>query len=424
MTQAPDMPRLVVDVAFSVGANLGTALHLDDASRGRLDTGTLATSDTWVEVSADVKVPSTRTQRGSTRVESPLIHYEPGSATVVMTDPDRRFDPTNLAGPYVSGGRSQVTAMRAIRLRAVWDNVAYPLFRGFADSWDLDWGPTLATVTVPCTDAFKALAAKRRSAVAPAGGGENVAARIHRVLDSADWPAEDRLIGTGSTALQATTLEGDPLAEARLAVDSEIGELYADAEGRVRFRGRLALLTDPRSATSQATFGAEPGVVELPISTDDAQLYNEVKITRVDGAEQVATDPGSMDEFLPHTFERSDLLMTTDAEAADYAAWLLYISAEPEVRFDKIVIYPRRNPAVLWPQVLGREIGDRITCVRVPPTGGDPVVRDCFIRGIEHEVEDQRWRTTWHLQSATKIGSFLTLDHLTTGRLSFNALAY
>ncbi|WP_271215870.1 hypothetical protein [Streptosporangium carneum] len=418
------MPRLVVEVAFTSGANLGTALHLDDASRGRLGTGTLAAGDTWVEVSADVKVPAITTRRGSTRVESPLVRYEAGTGTVVLDDPDQRFDPTNLSGPYVSGGRSQVTAMRAVRIRAVWNNTAYPLFRGFADSWDLDWGPTTATVSVPCTDAFKALAAKRRSTGMPVGDGEDIGARIHRILDSAGWPAEDRLIGTGSTALQATTLEGDPLAEAQLAADTEIGELYADAEGRVRFRGRMALLTDARSAVSQATFGATPGVVELPISTDDAQLYNEVKITRVDGVEQIVTDPGSMDEFLPHTFERSDLLMTTDAEAASYAAWILYISSEPEVRFDKIVIYPRRDPAVLWPQVLGREIGDRITCVRVPPTGGSPVIRDSFIRGIEHEIEGQRWKTTWHLQSATKVGSFLTLNNATTGRLDFNALAY
>ncbi|MFD0883718.1 hypothetical protein ACFQ08_04000 [Streptosporangium algeriense] len=424
MTQAPDMPRIIVEVAFTLGANLGTAFHLDDASRGRLDTGTLAAADTWVEVSAGIRVPSVTTRRGSTRVESPLVRYEAGTATVVLDDPDRRFDPTNTSGPYVSGGRSQVTPMRAVRVRAVWDGVAYPLFRGFADSWDLDWGPTTATVSVPCTDAFKALAAKRRGEGVPVGAGETVEDRIHRILDSASWPAEDRLIGTGSTTLQATTLEGDPLAELQLAADTEIGELYADAEGRVRFRGRMALLTDTRSAVSQATFGATPGVIELPISTDDAQLYNEVKITRVDGVEQIATDPGSMDEFLPHTFERSDLLMATDAEAADYAAWILYISAEPEARFDKIVIYPRRDPTVLWPQVLGREIGDRITCVRVPPTGGPSVIRDSFIRGIEHEVDGQRWKTTWYLQSATKISSFLTLDNATTGRLDFNALAY
>lgn len=38
--------------------------------------------------------------RGSTRVESPIIRYEAGTCVLTLLNPDRRFDPTNLAGPY------------------------------------------------------------------------------------------------------------------------------------------------------------------------------------------------------------------------------------------------------------------------------------------------------------------------------------
>lgn len=417
----PRMPRLIVEVAFSTADP--TALHLDDPERGRLGTARLG-ADVWTDLAEETKIESATLRSGSTRVDSPLIRFEPGTASIAVDDPDGRYDPTNLDGPYVSAGRTQITAMRRVRVRAEWAGVVYPLWSGYTDLWDVDWTPTKGTAVIQATDGFKVLAARRRGAVAPVGEGETSDQRVNRILDSVGWPAEQRQIGPGSTTLQATTLEGDPLAEAQLTADTEIGEFYMGRDGRAVFRGRTALLTDPRSATSQATFGHRPGVSELPIATDDAQLYNEVLITRVGGQEQRAADPGSMEELLPRTFERSDLLMQTDEEAAAYAAWVLHVSAEPEVRFDTITIFPMSDPDVLWPQVLGREIGDRITCYRTRPKGRPPLVRDAFIRGIQHEIGPSSWRTTWTLQSATRAGSWFTLDQPANGRLDSNALAY
>lgn len=417
----PFQPRLIVEVGFS--AIDTTAFHLDDPARGMLDAGRLA-ADIWTDIAESTKVESISTRRGSTRVDSPLVTYEAGHATITVDDPDRRYDPTFLDGPYVSAGQSQVTPMRRVRVRAGWKGVTYDLWSGFADDWDLDWDATKATVTLTATDAFKPLAARRRGPVAPVGAGEDAGARVHRILDSTGWPADLRQIGAGATALQATTLEGDPLAEAQLVADTEIGELYVNGAGEVVFRGRLALLTDARSAVSQGTFGHRKGVVELPLSTDDTQLYNEALITRRGGEQQYASDPVSMDEYLPKTFDRSDLLMLTDDEAAAYADWIVRVCSEPETRFDKIVLYPAADPDVLWPQVLGREIGDRITCVRYPPKGGPPLIRDSFIRGIAHEIGGGLWRTEWTLQSATRAGGWLVLDDLTLGRLDAAALAY
>jgi hypothetical protein len=418
-----DMPLVIVEVAFTVGGPGASALHLDDPVLGLLNTGTLG-ADTWVEVAPATRLESLHTRQGSTRVESPQVRFDAGIATAVLNDPDRRYDPTNLSGPYVSGGRTQVTPMREVRMRAVWNGTAYPLFRGYADKWEIDWDATTSTVTLPCTDAFKILEGKRRGPQVAVGAGELTSARINRILDGIGWPATDRVIGTGSITVQETTLEGSPLAELQLTADTEIGELYIDGSGRVVFRGRMALLTETRSTISQATFGQAPGIISMPLATDDDQLYNEIKITRVGGVEQVVEDTASQSEFqIIRTFERSDLLMQDDATAADYASWILHLSSQPETRFDKIVLYPRRNPA-LWPQVLGRQIGDRITCWRQPPTGGDPIQLDAFIRGIEHQVEQADWTTTWVLQSAAKVGSFLTLDHPTAGRLDNNALAF
>ncbi|MEU8278248.1 hypothetical protein AB0C08_28485, partial [Microbispora bryophytorum] len=90
------------------------------------------TTGVWTDVSAWLQAPMT-VRRGSSRVESPVIRYEPGVATIRLKNGDRRFDPTHTGGPYVSGGISQVTAMRPLRIRAFWDTYTFNLFRGFVD---------------------------------------------------------------------------------------------------------------------------------------------------------------------------------------------------------------------------------------------------------------------------------------------------
>lgn len=419
------LPALAVEVAFA-GASTGSALHLDDAARGLLDTGTLAADDsTWTDITAYVRSGSIK--RGSNRVDSPILRYDAGTATITLDNSDRRFDPTNLSGPYVSGGASQVTAMRAVRIRATWAGTTYDLWRGFADSWDISWDVNYSECILSATDAFKVLTGYDRAAVAGVGAGELTGARINRVLDSVNWGSTDRVIATGATTVQATTLEGDALAELQLVADTELGELYMDAAGRVVFRGRQAILTDTRSATAQATFG-DGGGAELPhqelgLANDDTTLANRARVTRVGGAEQTTNDSTSQGVYMVRVFERSDLIMETDAEALNYAQWLLYVAKDPELRFDSLVFNPEKDNAALWPHALGRELGDRITVIRRPP-GGGTITRDGFIRGITHDFDPGRWRTTWALQSASKYGSFLTLDNSTLGVLDSNALAY
>ena len=91
------------------------------------------------------------------------------------------------------------------------------------------------------------------------------------------------------------------------------------------------------------------------------------------------------------------------------------------MRFDTVSLWPATFDG-LWPQVLRREFGDRITVIRNPP-GGGTITRDCFIRGVSHQGSADDWRTQWVLQSATRY-QFFILDHPSMGVLDVNALAY
>lgn len=424
------MPTLSLEVGFAVGASTSTYLTLNDTARGKLGIGTLAPDVVWTDVTAYLR--NFHTARGVSRVDGPVLHYDAGTARFELDDTDGRFDPANLAGPYVSGGVTQVKPTVAVRLRATWAGVTYDVWRGFAESWvDTYPAPTQTVCILSCVDAAKQLADVNRAAVGSVGSGEDTGTRIGRILDSAGWSSVDRVLATGDSTLQATTLTGSAWQEAVLANDSEIGELYVDGSGRVVFRNRNAVLTDSRSNTSQATFG-DAGGSELPyVSTDldysDQQLINDARITRAGGAEQNATSATSQTSYLRHTFQRSDIILQTDPDALNYAGWIVSQCAEPELRFANLVVNGRDSDSTFesakFVQILTREIGDRITVIRRPPRGGTAITRDVLVRGVTHDGTPATWQTVWQLQSATRL-QFFVLDHATLGQLGLNSLGF
>lgn len=420
-------PTITVEAAFTVGGAFGTALILDSATKGLLNTGTLS-AEVWTDITAYARGFTVR--RGATRAEGPVLRYEAGTCQITLDNSDRRFDPTNLSGPYVSAGVSQVTPMRAVRITATHGGTTYPVFRGYADAWDISYDePSYSTCMLSATDATKVLSNYDRVALGtPVGAGEMSGARVSRILDSVSWPqgAEYRTISVGDSTLQGTTLDRSAWEELLKVQDSEIGQVYVDAAGRVVFRNRHALMEDTRSATVQGAFGDDAGelpFVEADLAYDDTTLANVVRIANVGGTQQTAEDVTSQQQYLIHTHERTDLLLQTDLEAADYAAFVLYQAKDPELRFTNLSINARDDDDALFPQVLGRDFGDRISLTRDPP-GGGTVTRAAFVVGVSHDVPGpNEWRTTWALMSATK-WLFLTLNHTSNGVLNSAALAY
>lgn len=101
------LARVDAEIAFTSGSNSGQYLTLDDPIRGKLDVGKLAPGNSAVggelfEPVSDFLSAATIT-RGATRLDGPLVRYETGNATLTLRNEDRRFDPTNLDGPYVVG---------------------------------------------------------------------------------------------------------------------------------------------------------------------------------------------------------------------------------------------------------------------------------------------------------------------------------
>lgn len=378
------LPQIILEAGFQPTSPAGTPgqFILDSALQGILDTDFLGAGvASWADISQFVL--NFTVTRASTRQQGPLLTVQAGTVSCTLDNSDGRFDPDNLAGPYVAFGVTQIRPMIPVRLRVTWAGVEYPLFSGFADSWQdmlVDYSQGYDEVTLSATDGFKALAGITLAPVAPAGAGEDAGARVTRILNSAGWYADHRNITAGDTTLQATAYGDTALNLLQLAADSEIGELYVDGAGRLVFRHRRAVLGETRSQVPQAVFGDLPGTVqpagtELAFASvgradDDTTLANDVQATNVNGGTlQEVQDTSSIATFLfPRTYARADLILQTDPDARYWAQGILQVSKGGEDRFELLNVDPQADTANLWPQVLGRDYGDRIQVWRRPLT--------------------------------------------------------
>lgn len=420
---------LAPEIAFSTGAGDVGYLILDDPTRGKLNTGKLAAGDYFTPLETWFRGGSIR--RGTSRFDGVYGRAEAGTMEIFLANDDRRFDPTNLAGPYVAAARTQVKAGRAIRMRAVYAGVSYDLFRGFVEEPRLNYrNRNFAQVTFVATDGTAVVADYDQNAGGIVGTGETTGARINRVLDNLGWPAEERNIAVGLTTIQGTDLSLNAWAEIVQTSDTELGETYFDVDGKLTFRDRHALSRDVRSNTPQAVFGDANDGVELPftdveLSADLTQTKNIVRVSRIGGTQQVVQDATSIAEYRRRTFQRSDLLHQSDAAVADYGRLVLALLKDNDLRISTMRVNPLADPERLFPQVLGRKLGDRITVKFTPPGGGTRISRDVYLRGIDHQIGLTTWETRWAFQDAARYSAvFFVLDHTTLGRLDTNALAF
>ena len=384
-------PLITVEAGFlPVAPGLsGTAFLLDDPASGKLDTGTLGPATAWTTLGGympggEPVIQSVATARASTRQQGLLITYQSGTCSIALSNSDARFSPENLAGPYVVSGVTQVRPMIPVRVRVTWGSTTYGLFSGYVRSWvppTAQNGPDYDYTVAEAADAMCVLEGVTIPAAgSPQGAGELSGARAARILAAAGWYNVAQAlssIGAGRSALQGTTFGATALSLLQLTADSEIGELYVDGSGRVTFRDRYAPLLDARSNTVQAVFGDSPGTSQ-PAGTelayeditrpdDDTTMANDIQATREGGTLQHVTDAASVARFLfPRSYARSDLILQADLDALNWAQYVLAISKDDESRFDSLTIHADADPDNLFPQVLGRDIGDRIQVWRRP----------------------------------------------------------
>lgn len=411
------VPNITVEVEFNQSPEAGVA-----------DTGT------WTDISAYVR--SGQITRGSNSFDGVTGVYTASTASVVLNNNDARFDPTNSSSSYwgspgaLPSGYTgtQVLPARKWRIRSTTGS-GYTLWSGFADSWNLKYDLTGkdATCELVGTDVIKWLERLGDvSYITALEGAHTVGNRMFKLADGLTLDTSQ--IGADTTALQQDTPSGSTWSYMQLVASSGGGELYVDGQGRIVYRSRSATSTDTRSKVSQATFGdsgSELKYEDITITNDDVQLKNYFFVTRAGGTAQSAARGTSLDTFSTYELSITGLLLTTDADALLYAQHAVALLSGVDdgnktvfgvPHIESLVVDPQSDPTTLNAQVLGRELGDRITVkFRPPGRASNPVNRDVFIREIQHSFGPATWVTKWGLQDATRY-SFFVFDDATLGQ--------
>jgi hypothetical protein len=232
-------------------------------------------------------------------------------------------------------------------------------------------------------------------------------ARISAVLDVIGWPSADRSIAAGDSTIQQVALNNvSALQHFGDVADAENGLLFMTGDGKLKFVNRGALITSSVYTTSQGTFGDGGGsellYVDVKFDYSDVQLWNDVRITREGGTMQVATDANSQARYYPRTLSKTGMLMASDNDALAAAQWLRDHYRTPALRVESLELDGEVDPANLWPQIFGRELGERVTVRKSPPGGGARIEQQGYLQRIEHRfvAEGGVWGTTWQLSPA------------------------
>lgn len=94
--------------------------------------GVSQASTTWTDITPWARSINTNLGRSPEASD-----FAAGTASLVLDNKDRRFDPTNTASPYAPN----VLPMRRIRARATVESETYPLFSGYTTGWPLSPSP-------------------------------------------------------------------------------------------------------------------------------------------------------------------------------------------------------------------------------------------------------------------------------------------
>lgn len=228
--------------------------------------------------------------------------------------------------------------------------------------------------------------------------------RITRLLDELDWDTTLRDIDTGETTLQSATLATSFLDHLQKVAETEFGAFFIDKDGNVVFKSRHDLV----NVASSATFGDDPNdATELPYRSiqpefSEELIRNDVTVSRSEGTAQNVKDQTSIDEYQKKSFTLDGLLHDNDDHSQDMAEFILSEYSQPVQRISALVLGTPQvgKESLLYPQMLGRELTDRITTIDRPPGGGDPNEGIYVIEGISHSFGPKYWETSFNLSPA------------------------
>jgi hypothetical protein len=428
-------------------------------------------------------VTSVNVRRGRSRE---LDRFSTGTAQVVFNNEDRRFDPLYSAGPYFG------KILPRLRVQITSDEV--PIFDGVIEDWNL--GYTLSgksDASIACVDGLALLAQTNLvQTLVDSGQVDSNSNPIFVPVPESQQSPGERItsilarpevaypgavaLDPGFNLLQADVIADntDTLSYLDKVVATDLGRLFVDGAGVLRYRDRTAGIT----SSPRVVFAAEsdPYVQQLsvlsgstlwfdaasplPLRVDDdakAQvllqdavlwfdasdpnyvapvipfsdvaievgsefLFNRIQITRAGGVVQVAVDDASVTQYGVRTFASDGLLFLGDSETAEFADFLASLYSQPDVRVTGHQVLLHGLPVVQQRYMKRLEIGDVVRTVWTPNNVGQAFDSLSLVEGIEHRIGIDRHEMMVQLTPFSTAG--FILDDPNRGLLDTSELTY
>lgn len=341
---------------------------------------TTLASITWTDVTTYVLESGAISVRR--RRQRQLDTLESGTMAFRLNNSDGRFNPWNTLGAYYPN----IKIGMPVRLSSTHDSTTRYHYFGYVEVWDPSPDAhSIGVVDVMCSDLFTLL---NPWTITASYSSELASVRVANVLNSISFPAAMRNIETALTTVQAATLaDAGVLQHLQTVVDSEFGVLYQGPNGDVVFQNRHHRSTDPFDDIV-ATFGGSGNLplAKMNLVYDRTNLYNDIRVTRVGGAEQPASDATSQAAHGKRQMTRTGLLMTTDAEALSQAQWILYRSKDVEVEADTIHLRGCDNSS-LWTAILRLDVSQWVRVIS--EAIGDDFDSDLVVESISITIKQK-----------------------------------
>ena len=404
------IPVTTVELGFDTSSLGGPFFLLDDPVAGVLDnTDYLLGGVIFHDVTAFVR--SVSVNRGKSRQ---LDKYAAGTSSIEFNNNLRTFDPENTASPYYGN----IIPKRTVKV----STGGSVIFTGLVDDWNLDYNISgLSTTTADCVDGFTWLAQNALSA--HTATSELTGTRINAVLDrpEVNWPAALRVIDTGSQLLQADEVSDgtNALDYLQLVGNTENGSIFISSGGSFIFSDSNVAAT----SAGQVVFADDGSGVpfnEIRVVYGSELLYNYVQIERSTGGTAIAEDTDSISTYGQQALIQTGLLMNTDDQATQLAAYLLGKFSEPEYRFETVSVQLEAISSLQQTDILGLEIGDVCQVKFTPNSVGSQIDKYAIIIKVEHNIQPQSHRVTFGFETLDYVS--LVLDDVEFGILNINQL--
>ncbi len=399
------LPVLDVSLNFSSGATFGNPFTIGDPVNGILGVGELSDQLApslilnLTNITKSIKI-----NRGR---NIPRDTYEAGTCSVRIYDQTGRFNPQNTSSDLYG----YLTPLRKLRISAQYNGTDYYLFSGYTTDYvySYDQAENISYVDINASDAFRLFAMATITNVVGESAGQDTGTRLAKILDTVDFPNSMRSLDTGNSLTQSdpATLRTS-LNAIKNVETSEQGAFYISPEGNAIFKNRLNTISSVSATPIAFNQTGDIPYKNLVFAFDDKLIVNTCSVTPVGGTTQTYIDADSVATYFPHSVSFSDLVIQTDADAANIAALYVATRSTTTIRIDRMTI-DLYDDLVPNGTILDLDYFDNVLISNIQPDSS-VITKNLQIQGVSWDITPNSWT-----------GTFTTLEPIADGFLIGNS---